>query len=71
MSAIHVFSPLISLLAKEHYWQEFQPEEGNEMEIVNKRGKQFKEADPSKNCDFLHPTLAESKTKLFVSFQIN
>lgn len=33
------FSLLVSILAEEHYRQELEPEIGNEMEIVNKRGK--------------------------------
>lgn len=33
------FSLLVSVLAEEHYRQELETEIGNEMEIVNKRGK--------------------------------
>lgn len=33
------FSLLVSILAEEYYRQELEPEIGNEMEIVNKRGK--------------------------------
>lgn len=33
------FSLLVSILAEEHYRQELETEIGNEMEIVNKKGK--------------------------------
>jgi len=51
------FSLLVSILAEEYYRQELEPEIGNEMEIVNKRGKQFKEAGASKNCYILQPRI--------------
>lgn len=53
---LFIYFPLLdSILAEDHYRQELEPEIGNEMEIVNERGKQFKEVGPSKNSYLLQP----------------